>query len=301
MGTMRPRPVIPGRTYMFTRRCSERRFFLRPDPLVTNAFWYCLGWAAEKHGMLLHAAVALPNHVHLVATDPRGIYPDFLRDFNGLLARVVNAARGRWEHFWDANQASAVLLADEAAQLDKLVYTLTNPVGLVGKAADWPGATSLHAALSGTTVSAKRPENFFRNEDAGGSMPATVEVFFSPPPAFSELPTPVYRSLVQEHVESVETEAAAARARARKTVLGRRRILAQRWFDKPSDLEPRRQLSPNVACRDKWLRIERLQLNKRFQEIYRAARDAFRAGLEALFPFGTWLMRFRAPIQVSSA
>src|SRR6188768_2385500 len=296
---MRPRPVIPGRAYMFTRRCSERRFFLRPDRLVTNAFWYCLGWAAEKHGMIVHAAVALSNHVHVVATDPRGVYPDFLRDFNGLLARVVNAARGRWEHFWDANQASAVLLEDEAAQLDKVVYTLTNPVGLVEKAADWPGATALHAVLNGATVVAKRPEHFFRKEDNGGSMPATVQLFFSPPPSFSGLPLRDYRSQVKERVEGVETEAAVARRGARTTVLGQRRILAQRWNDKPSDAEPRRQLSPNVACRDKWLRIERLQLNKLFQEIYQDARRAFRAGLEAIFPMGTWLMRFRAPVQVS--
>ena len=286
---------------MFTRRCSERRFFLRPDPLVTNAFWYCLGWAAEKHGMILHAAVALSNHVHVVASDPRGVYPDFLRDFNGLLARVVNAARGRWEHFWDSNQASVVLLEDEAAQLDKVVYTLTNPVGLVEKAADWPGATALHAVLNGATVVAKRPEHFFRKEDNGGSMPATVQLFFSPPPSFSGLPLRDYRSQVKERVEGVETEAAVARRGARTAVLGQRRILAQRWYDKPSDAEPRRQLSPNVACRDKWLRIERLQLNKRFQEIYQDARRAFRAGLEAIFPWGTWLMRFRAPVQVSSA
>jgi len=117
---------------MFTRRCSERRFFLRPDPLVTNAFWYCLGWAAEKHGMVLHAAVAMSNHVHVVASDPRGVYPDFLRDFNGLLARVVNAARGRWEHFWDSNQASAVLLEDDAAQLDKVVANDFQDVSLAG-------------------------------------------------------------------------------------------------------------------------------------------------------------------------
>jgi hypothetical protein len=26
----RPREVLPGRTYMITRRCSERRFLLRP-------------------------------------------------------------------------------------------------------------------------------------------------------------------------------------------------------------------------------------------------------------------------------
>jgi putative transposase len=298
---MRPRPVIPGRTYMFTRRCSERRFFLCPDALVTNSFWYCLGWAAEKHGMLLHGAVALSNHVHVVATDPRGVYPDFLRDFHGLLARVVNAARGRWEHFWDANQASVVLLEDEAAQLEKVVYTLTNPVGLVDKAADWPGATSVAAVLNGTTIVAKRPEHFFRTADAGGGMPATVKLFFSPPPAFSELPIRDYRALVEERVDSVETEAAAARRTAGTTVVGRQRILAQRWFDKPADAEPRRQLSPNVACRDKWLRVERLQLNKQFQEIYRAARHAFRAGLEAIFPCGTWLMRLRTPVQISSA
>jgi REP element-mobilizing transposase RayT len=286
---------------MFTRRCSERRFFLRPDPLVTNAFWYCLGWAAEKHGMILHAAVAMSNHVHVVASDPRGVYPDFLRDFNGLLARVVNAARGRWEHFWDSNQASVVLLEDEAAQLDKVVYTLTNPVGLVDSAADWPGATALPAVLSGTTVVAKRPEHFFRTQDDGGGMPATVELCFLPPPSLSALPRRDYSSLIKEHVDRVEAEAAVARRGARTAVLGKRRILAQRWNDKPSDAEPRRELSPSVACRDQWLRIERLQLNKRFQEIYRDARDAFRAGLEAIFPCGTWLMRFRAPVQVSSA
>ena len=131
-------------------------------------------------------------------------------------------------------------------------------------------------------------------------MPATVKLCFLPPPSFSTLPHRDYRSRVEEHVDRVETEAAVARRGARTAVLGKRRILAQRWNDKPSDAEPRRQLSPSVACRDKWLRIERLQLNKRFQEIYRDARHAFRAGLEAIFPCGTWLMRFRAPVQVSS-
>jgi hypothetical protein len=26
-----PRAIVPGRRYMITRRCSERRFFMRPD------------------------------------------------------------------------------------------------------------------------------------------------------------------------------------------------------------------------------------------------------------------------------
>ena len=37
-----PRQVVPGRDYMVTRRCSERRFFLRPDEDTNNPFIYCL-------------------------------------------------------------------------------------------------------------------------------------------------------------------------------------------------------------------------------------------------------------------
>jgi REP element-mobilizing transposase RayT len=282
---------------MFTRRCSERRFFLRPDPVVNNAFWYCLGWAAKRHGLVLHAAVAMSNHVHLVASDPQGAYPDFLRDFNGLLARVVNAARGRWEHFWDANQASAVVLEDEAAQLDKLIYALTNPVGLVDKADQWPGATALPSILRSKPIVAARPEHFFRDDDNGGEMPKTVEIMFSPPPALSRLRQQEYVRLVEEKVAAVQVD----RRQESTHVLGPHRILAQRWDARPSDAEPRRELSPAVACRDKWRRIERLQMNKLFLEVYRAAFLAFRAGLAALFPFGTWLMRFRAKVQVNTA
>jgi putative transposase len=185
---MRPRPVLENQTYMFTRRCSERRFFLRPDPETTNAFWYCLAWAARKHGQVLHAAVALSNHVHVVATDPNGVYPDFLRDFHGLLARVINAWRGRWEHFWDASQASVVVLEDEGAQLDKVTYVLANPVGLVERAEDWPGATALPAIVADQVIVATKPSYFFRREECGGLMPETVTLSFVPPPGLTHLP-----------------------------------------------------------------------------------------------------------------
>ncbi len=138
--------------------------------------------------MILHAAVALSNHVHVCATDPLGAYPDFLRDFHGLLARSMNAHRGRWEHFWDANQASAVLLEDDAAQLDKLVYVLANPIGLVYKATDWPGATSVHTLDSGASVTASLPGHFFRDDKSGGAMPSSVSVAFQAPPTLAHLP-----------------------------------------------------------------------------------------------------------------
>jgi putative transposase len=286
---------------MFTRRCSERRFLLRPDSETTNAFWYCLGWAAQKHRQTLHAAVALSNHVHVVATDPRGVYPDFLRDFHGLLARVVNAWRGRWEYFWDANQASAVVLEDDVAQLDKLVYVLANPVGLVEKATDWPGATAIHAIKAARTIVAIRPKHFFRDDDDGGEMPRAVTLTFEPPPALALLAGQEYVHLLEERLASLEEEAAATRRDTGTKVLGSRRILAQDWNKRPTDAEPRREMSPALACRDKWRRIERLRSNKVFQALYRAAFEGFRAGASAVFPPGTWGMRFRAAILISTA
>ncbi len=294
---MRPRPVIQGRTYMFTRRCSERRFFLRPDDETNNTFWYCLGWAAQKHGMVLHAAVALSNHVHICATDRRGVYPDFLRDFHGLLARAMNALRGRWEYFWDANQASVVLLEDDAAQLDKLVYVLANPLALVKKATQWPGATSVHTLASGASTTATIPKYFFRDDKAGGAMPPSVSINFQPPPALAHLSRGQYAATVSDLVSIAATN----RRKNSIPVLGPEKILAQHWNDSPSTPEPRRQMSPTVACRDKRRRIECLQLNKAFQTVHRHAFDAFRNGLKAIFPFGTWAMRFRAAVVISTA
>jgi REP-associated tyrosine transposase len=286
---------------MFTRRCSERRFFLRPDAATTNAFWYCLGWAAEKHGVLLHGAVALSNHVHIVATDPRGVYPDFLRDFHGLLARVMNAWRGRWEYFWDANQASAVVLEGEAVQMDKLIYALTNPVGLVERAKDWPGATSLHCTVTDKPIVAVRPKHFFRDVNDGGGMPDAVTIRFSAPPALAVLSREAFVRALRELVAAAEEKAAAVRRRTGAAVLGRPKILAQHWSDRPPDHEPRRELSPSLACRDKWRRIELLAHSRTFHALYRAAFEAFRTGLAAIFPAGTWSMRFRASIQLSTA
>ena len=127
---------------MVTRRCSERRFFLRPSPKTNQAFWYILGWAARKYNIGVVAACAMSNHYHLIVIDHDGRIPDFLRDFNSLLSRCINAHLGRWESLWDTAQTSLVELTDAASQLEKTTYVLTNPVKdhLVGSVDSWPGA-----------------------------------------------------------------------------------------------------------------------------------------------------------------
>jgi hypothetical protein len=178
---------------------------------------------------------------------------------------------------------------------------LTNPVPLVGKASEWPGATALHAVLARRPVVAIRPKHFFRDDENGGAMPKSVTIAFEPPPALAHLSCEEYGHLIGDAVASAETEAAARRGEAGTSVLGRQRIMAQQWNERPANAEPRREPSPTVACRDKWRRIERLQQNKLFQQLYRAAFQSFRTGLAALFPVGTWSMRFRASILVSTA
>lgn len=47
VGMSLPRRVLPNRTYLVTRRCIGRRFPLRPDDALNNAFVYCLALAAK--------------------------------------------------------------------------------------------------------------------------------------------------------------------------------------------------------------------------------------------------------------
>ncbi len=130
-----PRRVLPNRTYLITRRCSERRFFLRPDPQVTSIFEYLLALACERHGVEVHGFVCMSNHYHLVVTDPEARLPEFQQYLNGLLARAVNCARGRWEAFWNRDSYNAVELLDDTVVLEKLAYTLLTPCAL-----GWSGA-----------------------------------------------------------------------------------------------------------------------------------------------------------------
>jgi hypothetical protein len=76
--------------------------------------------------------------------------------------------------------------------------------------------------------------------------------------------------------------------------MGVARVLAQKPTARPAPGEPRRTLSPRVACRNKWGRIEALLRLAEFGRAYRQALGAWRTGMrEVLFPPGTWLMRVR--------
>ena len=107
-----PRQVVPGRDYMITRRCSERRFFLRPDEETNQTFLYCLALATQRAKVTVNCFNALSNHYHAVIHDADGNYPIFLEHFHGLEARSQNAHLGRFENFWSSEPTSVVHLVE---------------------------------------------------------------------------------------------------------------------------------------------------------------------------------------------
>jgi REP element-mobilizing transposase RayT len=91
-----PRQVLPGTTWLVTRRCSERRRFLRPSAIVNEIFLFVLAVAARRFGVEVHAFCVMSNHYHLLVTDRRARLPAFVQHLNGFVARAMNASLGRW-------------------------------------------------------------------------------------------------------------------------------------------------------------------------------------------------------------
>ena len=129
-------------------------------------------------------------------------------------------------------------------------------------------------------------------------MPEIASLSFARPQGFDDISTKAFAVLIFERVRAAEESAAAERRRTGASVLGRRAVLDQKWSDRPGTREPRRQLSPRVAARSKWSRIEALMRNRAFRDAYAAARASFAAGIrDVIFPPGTyWLRRFTQAI-----
>jgi len=293
-----PRLVLPKSSYLVTRRCSERRFLLAPSELTNQIFLYCMAIAVERTSVQVHAFSVLSNHYHLVLTDPDARLPECMQLMNSLIARAVNATRARWEQLFEAGGASysAVRLESAETLLDKVVYTLANPVssGLVRHAHSWPGLWSRPRDMMAEPLVVARPLGFFRSEDDGGTMPAFASLPLVRPPGFDDLSDDALREVIAGRLLAREDELAAVAAAEGGRFLGRKTVLAQSPTDAPTTREPRRKLDPRVAEKDPRRRAAALERLVRFWIDYRAAWLRFAAGDRAvLFPHGTYALRVR--------
>ncbi len=288
-----PREVVPGATYMITRSTTQREFLLKPSALTNQIFLYCLAVAAERTGVLVHAVCVLSNHYHAIVTDPWGRLPEFYGWLHEFVGKHINASYGRWENCWSTEPTSCVRLHDAAAVLDKVAYTIVNPVaaGLVSHHTQWPGVLLYRPGC--TRI--ERPEGFFR---ANGPTPPQVTLELVPPPIGVADADVV--DVIERCVAAREAQHRATARKQGRRFLGRAVVLAQRHTGRPNTREPRRKLSPRVASRNKWARIEALQRSKAFVAAYRDAWRHWCAGVRhVVFPAGTYLMARRFDVSIA--
>jgi putative transposase len=131
----------PGRA-LFVTFCKGNR-----NPFSPEARDAVLRHCLHDHGrrFQLHAAVVMPDHVHLLLTPlpdeegwPYGL-PSILKLLKGTSARSVNKLTGSCGPVWQEESLDHVLRCQESLE-EKLEYIRQNPVrrGLAKKPEDYP-------------------------------------------------------------------------------------------------------------------------------------------------------------------
>ena len=128
-------------TVFVTGRCIHSRFLLKPSPRVNALINGIIERAMKRYAVRLHAQCFMSNHYHLLlSSKDSASTSSFMQFVLSNIAREIGRLWGWREKFWGHRyRASAVV--DEAAQIERLKYILTNSVkeGLVKHPRYWPG------------------------------------------------------------------------------------------------------------------------------------------------------------------
>ncbi|HRI70095.1 MAG TPA: transposase [Polyangium sp.] len=286
------RPIHPRTTYFVTRRVERRHCLLRPDPLMNAFIKYALVVSACRYGILVHAFCAMSTHIHYVITDPHGQLPRFLAMFHRAVAIGVKTIRARDGAIWDRSQTSIVELCTSEAIIEKIAYTLANPVaaGLVRHAHEWPGVKTSIGDIGNTSLHAKRPKQWFRSDNPEWPLDATVPISVPGSPTPAEAAE--FRSRVS--AELIKLEAVAHALIPKNKVLGVKGVLKLNPEHRITTYEPSRQRNPTIAVgrgnREELIRAKTAVRD--FRQRYRRALEAWRQGERSVvFPQGTYVMR----------
>ncbi len=284
------RQIIPGSIYLVTRRCSERRFFLKPSPAATQHVAYLIGEACARYEMRLLGAVQMSNHLHLVVHDVNGRLPAFMQRLHGLLARSLNVLLGRDDGFWDRRQAAVTELVDADAVLDTLAYVACNPVAarLVRAGRDWPGFRTAPGACAGPPRRVMRPRGIFAED---GAMPSSVALEVHVPPTHEHLSAGAFAELLGQRVRDREAAIHAAAAAAGLSFGTPRDAERVPYNTAPAGEERRRGVRPKVIARCASQREAVLTRIAIFESAHSASFQRYRSGQrDEMFPGGAWKM-----------
>lgn len=243
--------------------------------------------------MLLHAITLMSTHYHLVVTDTRGLHPVFTRRLNRLFANFTKVHRAWSGEVFNAAGPSVVTLHTPEAVLDKIAYTLANPVaaGAVRKAHEWPGVTTRLEQMGNTSSRVQRPSKYFSENCA---LPKEVRLSFSIPAALAESGAEATRTALKHALQEHEDTARQQLQRLGWQLLGPRRCLTVSPYKRATAYEVFGSRNPTFATKGSGKRgfLNAVAILRTFRSAYRDALIQWRRGVrKVMFPAGTWLMQ----------
>jgi putative transposase len=292
----RPRIVDPGATLALSRRTTRRHFLLHPDEArqMEQVYWYCLAYAAELHGVLVHAACLMSTHAHEVITDVRGEYPKFLETFHRNLALCTKAYRGWPEEVFNRRSGGVHALLTPDAIVESIAYLIANPVeaGAVRYAKDWPGAHTLAARVGTRVIKVKRPKHYFDPDNS--KWPEELELRLEMPVTLQlDYGSELARERIADRVRQRQQQAWNEAKRSGRSFVGPRRVLRLAHTKRAKSYEIFGSLNPQFAAAGhRGAATEAVKRLRAFKAQYARALAAWTAAnRSACFPEGTWWMR----------
>jgi putative transposase len=201
----------------------------------------------------VHAVCVESTHFHVVVTDSRGELSEFMRWLDRHIALCLmehyraSHPHRQLEGIWSKQPFGATLLLTHDAIVDKIVYTLTNPVkdGLVRDYRKWPGVVSRPGDWVKPVRYVRRPALYFDDDDqAQREVPASVSI----PLQFHDREPAAFVRDVEARIRDVQRGAATTLAAAGRTFMGDKTIVRQDPFDAPNSRRPRHTLNPRLAA-----------------------------------------------------
>ena len=273
-----------------TNRTIHARLLLSPSRELNRIIVGALARAQKRYRVEIHAFVFLSNHYHLLASfrdvDQMARFAGY---FQSRIAKEVKRLTGWGEKIWGRRFTPIVVSQEEAAQVSRLEYLLSQGVkeGFVTHPAEWPGAHSVRELLEGTQAirgiwrdrtaehKARRHKQGVRSED----FHEEEVLELTPLPCWRELSEGERREAVRDLIDTIVNSVEDA-PDDRKSF---------RPSARPSDRPRRSKRSPApwFHCATRAVRQELMRAYREFLAAYRDAAARLRAGeLTAPFPDG---------------
>ena len=182
--------------YLEDRRTIFGYGFLKPTERITQIILYCLGWAAQEHGVVIHGISCVMNRLVYIVSDPNSVMGQVTEWAHKFIAIKVNEELERKGTVFAPDEEHTSIIRCAKAGLEQLIRLLLLPVTarLVRRPEWWKGIWFGPEMLAGGTVRIENP-GF-----VGKKFPRYVEITLEPLPGFER---EGYVELVSEELERV--------------------------------------------------------------------------------------------------